>query len=61
MEKTKKPTVDAVGDSNVSDQDREQRARNEFLAYADPAIGAVLVDIHHRARDAVRANSDAKV
>ncbi|MGA0566849.1 glycoside hydrolase family 1 protein [Rathayibacter sp. KR2-224] len=55
------PTVDAVGDSNVSDQDREQRARNEFLAYADPAIGAVLVDIHHGARDAVRANSDAKV
>lgn len=56
------PTVDGhPGEETLSDQEREQRARNDFLAFADPAIGAVLVDIHHRARDAVRANSDAGV
>lgn len=55
------PTVEGNGETALDDAERERRARDEFLAFADPAIGKVLVDIHHRARDAVRANSGAKV
>ena len=52
------PTVEG---EYASDEEREQAARNNFLAYADPAISRAFVEIHHAARDAVRAHSDAKV
>ncbi len=51
------PTVE--GDQ--SDQEREQDARNDFLAYADPEIGRSFVDIHHAAAAIVRARTGAKV
>ena len=46
---------------DASDEEREQAARNNFLAYADPAISRTFVEIHHAARDVVRARTDAKV
>ena len=52
------PTVEAEYDS---DEEREQAARNNFLAYADPAISRAFVEIHHAARDIVRQHTDAKV
>jgi beta-glucosidase len=52
------PTVEA---EYASDEEREQAARNNFLAYADPAIGRTFVDIHHAAREIVRARTGAKV
>lgn len=52
------PTVEAEYDS---DQEREQAARNDFLAYADPAISRTFVAIHHAAREIVRRRTDAKV
>ena len=52
------PTVEAEFDS---DQEREQAARNDFLAYADPAISRTFVAIHHAAREIVRRRTDAKV
>ena len=52
------PTVEG---EYASDEEREQAARNNFLAYADPAISRAFVEIHHAARDVVRAHTDAKV
>jgi beta-glucosidase len=51
------PTVEGA----QSDQEREQQARNNFLAFADPAISRSFVDIHHAVRDIVRARTGAKV
>ena len=52
------PTVEG---EYASDEEREQAARNNFLAYADPAISRAFVEIHHAARDIVRRHTDAKV
>lgn len=52
------PTVEAEFES---DQEREQAARNDFLAYADPAISRTFVAIHHAAREIVRRRTHAKV
>jgi beta-glucosidase len=52
------PTVEA---EYASDEERAQAARNDFLAYADPEIGRKFVDIHHAAREIVRARTGAKV
>ena len=52
------PTVEAEYDS---DEEREQAARNDFLAYADPDISRAFVEIHHTAREIVRRRTDAKV
>lgn len=52
------PTVEAEYDS---DEEREQAARNDFLAYADPDISRAFVEIHHAAREIVRRRTDAKV
>ena len=52
------PTVEA---EHTSDEEREQAARNNFLAYADPAISRAFVEIHHAAREVVRAHTAAKV
>jgi beta-glucosidase len=52
------PTVEG---EYASDEEREQAARNNFLAYADPAISRTFVEIHHAARDIVRKHTAAKV
>lgn len=52
------PTVEAEYDS---DEEREQAARNDFLAYADPDISRAFVEVHHAAREIVRRRTDAKV
>jgi beta-glucosidase len=52
------PTVEGEA---TSDEDREAAARNNFLAYADPAIGRSFVDIHHAAREVIRSRTGAKV
>ena len=52
------PTVEAA---SQTDEDRAQAARNDFLAYADPAISRTFVEIHHAAREVLRARTDAKV
>ena len=52
------PTVEG---EPMSDEDREAAARNNFLAYADPAIGRSFVDIHHAAREVIRSRTGAKV
>jgi beta-glucosidase len=56
------PTIEGTADSGpMSAEDREQAARNDFLAYADPAIARTFVDIHHAAREVVRSRTGAKV
>ena len=52
------PTVEG---EYASDEEREQAARNNFLASADPAISRAFVEIHPAARDVVRDQTDAKV
>ncbi|WP_457100744.1 glycoside hydrolase family 1 protein [Microbacterium sp. P5_E9] len=52
------PTVEG---EYASDEEREQAARNNFLAYADPAISRAFVEIHHAARAIVREHTTAKV
>ena len=52
------PTVEA---EHTSDEESQQAARNDFLAYADPAISRKFVEIHHAAREVVRARTAAKV
>lgn len=52
------PTVEG---EHASDEEREQAARNDFLAYADPAISRTFVAIHHAAREIVRQCTNAKV
>lgn len=49
------PTVEAQ-----TDEERNRASRN-FLAFADPAIGRLFVDIHHAAREIVRSRTGAKV
>jgi beta-glucosidase len=51
------PTVEA----EFEDDEARQRASRNFLAYADPAIGRKFVEIHHAAREILRARTDAKV
>jgi beta-glucosidase len=52
------PTVESDG---TGDADRKKNTHSEFLTYADPEIGRSFVEIHHAAREIVRARTGAKV
>jgi beta-glucosidase len=52
------PTIESDG---AGDPERKETSHSEFLTYADPEIGRSFVDIHHAAREIVRARTAAKV
>lgn len=57
------PTVeaDAVESDAPAEQKEEKKQHGSFLQDADPEIGRAFVEIHHAAREIVRARTNAKV
>ncbi len=52
------PTVESA---DGREQAEKKNTHSDFLTYADPEIGRRFVEIHHAARDVVRARTSAKV
>jgi beta-glucosidase len=49
------PTVEAATGTE------KKRSHSDFLTYADPEIGEMFVEVHHAAREIIRARTNAKV
>src|SRR5699024_3192221 len=56
------PTVDADTTRESAEESKlEKKQHGAFLQDADPEIGRAFVEIHHAAREIVRARTNAKV
>jgi beta-glucosidase len=55
------PTVEAGTETETETGTEKKRSHGDFLTYADPEIGRKFVEIHHAARDIIRARTNAKV